>query len=406
LERLGTTMQDVAKSTFEGSGQKNISIGIIAWNEEKGIRKTLESLFQQSLFEKLSERGMACEVVCVANGCTDNTAKVAAEVFAEQNASHRFRHAFICRPLDVKERGKINAWNLYVHRVSAPEAEFLFLMDADITFLHADTLWNMVVALMENSTASISTDRPEKSISFKQKKSLFEKVSLRTSQMTQSADAQLCGQLYCIRSEIARRIFLPRDLGACEDGFIKWIVCTDFLTNPSNPQRILIAKDAAHSFDAYTSLSAIMRNQKRQMIGQTVVHLLIDDYLKTLSLSERLNLGATLREKEMLDPLWLKRLIGEYIRQTRHFWQLIPGVVGLRFKRLAKLKGLRKIACLPAATAGFVVSMIACFRAYSFLKQGSTDYWPHGKSSASNSSGGLSGSLAGAGLSHQLRPTK
>ncbi|EEF63228.1 glycosyltransferase family 2 protein [Pedosphaera parvula] len=387
-------MQNAEISISNKVADKLISIGIIAWNEEKGIRATLESLFQQSLFQRLGERGLSCEIVCVANGCTDNTPKVAAQVFAEYSAAHEFRHTFTCRPLDVKERGKINAWNLYVHSLSASEAQFLFLMDADIKFLHPDTLWNMVDALQENETASIATDRPEKSISFKQDKSLFEKISLRVSQMTQAGDAQLCGQLYCIRSVIARRIYLPRDLGACEDGFIKWVVCTDFITKPLNPQRIIIAKDAAHVFDAYTSPSAILRNQKRQMIGQTVVHILIDDYLKTLTVPERLNLAVALREKESADPQWLQRLIGDYIQQTKHFWQLIPGLAGMRFKRIAKLKGLGKVVYLPTAIAGFAVSMIACFNAYGFLKQGSTNYWPHGKSPASNSAGGLPEGLA------------
>ena len=48
--------------------------------------------------------------------------------------------------------------------------------------------------------------------------------------MTGSASAQLCGQLYCIRAEVARNIYLPKDLCACDDGFIKALVCTDFLT--------------------------------------------------------------------------------------------------------------------------------------------------------------------------------
>jgi hypothetical protein len=35
-----------------------ISIAVRAWNEESVIRRTLESLFEQSLLEELSTRGM------------------------------------------------------------------------------------------------------------------------------------------------------------------------------------------------------------------------------------------------------------------------------------------------------------------------------------------------------------
>src|SRR5262249_41504251 len=153
-------------------------------------------------------------------------------------------------------------------------------------------------------------------------------------------------------------------------------------TTRLNTSRIIIARDAAHSFDAYTSPSAILRNQKRQMIGQVVVHLLVDEYLKTLEVSERMELAATLKEKEQSDPLWLKRFIGDYRRRTRHFWQLIPGLVSFRFKRLARLHGLKKIACFPIAMAGLGVALFSCHQAYAFLKQGTTDYWPHGKSPA------------------------
>jgi hypothetical protein len=83
---------------------------------------------------------------------------------------------------------------------------------------------------------------------------------------------------------------------------------------------------------------------------------------------------------ERSDPLWLKRLIGDHLRRTPHFWQLFPGIATFRFRRLARQKGAKKVAYLPAAVAGFVVTMIACSRAHRFLREGYTDYWPDTKS--------------------------
>src|ERR1700693_4491213 len=71
-----------------------ISIAVRAWNEEAVIRRTLESLFEQSLFEELSLRGESCEVLCIPHGCTDRTADIAAAVFAEQEKAHPFADAF------------------------------------------------------------------------------------------------------------------------------------------------------------------------------------------------------------------------------------------------------------------------------------------------------------------------
>src|SRR3954452_17511930 len=135
----------------------------------------------------------------------------------------------------------------------------------------------MLIALEQNARASVSVDRPCKDIQFKSNKSLRERLSLATSQATLSAEAQLCGQLYCIRAEVARKIYLPKDLAACEDGFIKALVCTDSLTRPLAPERIQVAEGAAHTFEAYTSFPVILRNQRRQIMGQTIVHILVDD---------------------------------------------------------------------------------------------------------------------------------
>src|SRR5207248_9873172 len=137
---------------------------------------------------------------------------------------------------------------------------------------------------------------------------LLDRLSLATTDMTRQIDGQMTGQLYCIRAEVARRIWLPKDLGAPDDGFIKAIVCTDFFTDDLLPRRIRVAPRASHIFEAYRSPFEVLNNQKRQMIGQTTVHLLVDHYLKNLPLERRLDLATTLRQNDESDPDWLKRL--------------------------------------------------------------------------------------------------
>ena len=352
-----------------------LSIGILAWNEEEAIGATLASLFEQSLFSDLSKRNLRAEIICLANGCTDNTAAIAARVFAENVRGHPFKEVFSARTVEIKKRGKTHAWNLFVHRLSAKEAPFLLLMDGDIVIHRPNTLWNMYLALADNPEASVAVDQPIKDIALRLKKSLLDKISLGTSEMTRTAPAQLSGQLYCIKASVARNIYLPRDL-LTEDGFIKAVVCTDFLTRAPWPGRIQLAKDAAHIFQAYTAIPDILKNQKRQMIAQTMVHLLVDRYLKNLPLVERLDLAQTLKKEENADPLWLKRLIGEHLRRTKHFWRLFPGLLTFRFERLGKLAGAKKVTQFPAALVGFFITLVGCWQAHRFLKQGCTDYWP------------------------------
>jgi glycosyltransferase involved in cell wall biosynthesis len=360
----------------EHSTSPLVSIGIIAWNEEQGIGAMLESVFQQTLFAELARRGRHCEILCVTNGCTDRTPEVVAEIFARKSREHPEAANFSCRVMNVSQRGKINSWNRFVHTFSARDAKYLFLMDADILIHPRETLWNMVNTLEKNLEASVSVDLPRKDIAFKPRKTFWERMSLGASQMTGSASAQLCGQLYCIRAEVARNIYLPKDLCACDDGFIKALVCTDFLTHQVWPWRIVAAPDAAHTFEAYVSPAGILKNQKRQMIGQTIVHVLVDNYLNKLPVVQRTKLADALSAKEQADPDWLKRLISEHLRRTRFWWRLYPGLLSHRFKRLTALGWFKRIACFPAALAGFFVALVSSFMAYKSLKKGATDYWP------------------------------
>ncbi|HMJ65454.1 MAG TPA: glycosyltransferase family 2 protein [Candidatus Binatia bacterium] len=364
----------------KGTGAIRLSIGIIVRNEQDAIGAMLESLFRQTLFEELTKRGWLCEIICVANGCTDNTVEIAQKMFQEQSASHPFAEAFQCQVVPLARPGKLHAWNQFVHRLSAREAECLILSDGDIVVHNPATLWNMYATLQTNKSASVATDEPLKDISFRRSKTWRERISLATSRMTQSLPAQLSGQLYCIRTPVARNIYLPRDLMACEDGFIKTLVCTFFLTRPGVPSRVMRAADASHVFQAYMGLLEILRNQKRQMIGQTIVHVLVDEYLPTLRLEERLNLAETLHDKDRFDPDWLRRLIRAHMQRTRHFWHLFPDALSFRFMRLDGIKGFHKLAHLPAGILGLGISVFSCWLAYHFLKDGFETYWPDTKS--------------------------
>ncbi len=358
-----------------------LSIGIMAWNEENSIRATLESLFRQSVFERLSARHLQCEIIVVANACTDRTAAVTRELFEHMEHTHEWADGFTARVIDIPEPGKANAWNRFIHEFSAVETRFICSMDADIVFHHRDTIYNLMAILERRPHVPASTGKQVKDLVFKARKTWRERISLATSSMGGGEQGKICGQLYCLRASVARNLFIPRDLGATEDGFIKEIVCTDFLTRASDPGRVAFASDAAHIFGAYVTPREVLNNQKRQMIGQTTVHVLVE-YLKTLSWHDRLNLADTLRRHEARDPDWLKKLVAAHLRRSRFFWQLFPGILSFRFKRLLKMPGARKVTHLPAATAGFVVTLIACARAHRTLRKGLTHYWPKAKREA------------------------
>ncbi len=366
----------MTRNALNASTEPAVSIGIFAWNEERSIGRMLQSLFDQSLFARLQRRGNLCEIMVVANGCTDGTCQIAEEIFERQNRVHPAANAFSARAINLPERGKFHAWNRFVHALSAKSARHLFLMDADIVIRQPDTLLNMLRVLETDSWANIAVDRPRKDLEFKARKSCRDRLSLSAAQLTASASAQLCAQLYGIRSDCARNIYLPKDLGACEDGFIKALVCTDFLEHEVWLDRLKIAPNAEHTFEAYTSPLAILKNQKRQIIGQTMVHIVVDKFLRTLAPSERRQLAHTLETKDTSDPSWLKRLLAAHLQSARFCWRLYPGLAAQRFRHLAKLSYVRRVSCLPAATLSSAMTLLASFLAWRTLKSGCTDYWP------------------------------
>ena len=351
-----------------------ISIAVRAWNEEAVIRRTLESLFEQSLFKELSARGECCEVLCIPNGCTDRTAEIATAVFAEQEKSHPFAATFAASVRDMREAGRNHTWNAFVHGLSRPEAEFLFLMDSDILFNQRETLFNMYRALLENSDARIASDQPIKDVSLKPLKSWRDRISLATSEMNGAIQGRMTGQLYGIRAEVARRLYLPKELGI-DDGFIKAIVCTDFFSNELNPARIVVAENASHVYEAYTATGELLKNKKRQMIGQTIVHVVLE-YLKTLPLRQRAHLADTLRRKEEASPDWVARLIAEHLHRVRFFWRLFPDAASFRFKRWWRMRGMKRLTHLPATLVGFAMTMLACAQAYRHFRRGKMHFWP------------------------------
>jgi hypothetical protein len=279
----------------------------------------------------------------------------------------------------IPERGKNNAWNQFVHKFSAPQASVLFMMDADIHLHQPETLWRMLQTLEDSAEANIVVDRPCKHLAFKRRKSLMERLSLGAAQTTLAGEGQLCAQLYGIRSQTARSIYLPKDLAASDDGFIKCLACTDMLAHEVWPRRIAKADGAEHTFEAYTSIASLLKNQKRQALGQAIVHVLVDRELKSWPLGQRLRMAETLKAKDAADPQWLKRLLAQHLSRVRFFWRLYPGLLKQRFRWLSKLSWSKRLLCLPAAIAGCVGSLLGAWLAFRALKKGCTDYWPKAK---------------------------
>jgi hypothetical protein len=143
------------------------------------------------------------------------------------------------RVADIPEPGKNNAWNRFVHEFSAREARYICLMDADIIFDSPTRSSSSSGSSSATRTWGGASDCPRKRHRRQGAPFARERLSLAASDMTDSIEGRLNGMLYCLRAGIARNFYLPRDLGATDDGFFKAAICTDFFRAPVDPSRVV-----------------------------------------------------------------------------------------------------------------------------------------------------------------------
>ncbi len=326
-----------------------ISIGILAWNEERSIATTIASLGAQTLLAKAPAAGREIEILVVPNGCTDRTASVAAAALEELRQRYPFLNASVH---ELVTPGKINAWNTFTHRLSDPASAFLILMDADIELVGDRTLENMVAALEADAHALIATDRPIKHIDLKPSRSLIEKLLSGAGEMTRSAPGQLTGQLYCARAAALRELVMPEGL-IVEDGFIKQMICSEGYAKAPDNSRLVRARDAAHIFECYTSPAAVFHHQVRQAVGQTIYSYLRDD-LRRPDVPKPV--FAELRRRSAANPAWLADLVKSCVAR-RGWWVMDTASITMRWRRVRNARGLAKIRFAAIALVALCVDL-------------------------------------------------
>ncbi|VXD11323.1 conserved hypothetical protein [Planktothrix serta PCC 8927] len=346
----------------------NISIGILAYNEADFIPKMLDSLFQQSLFTQPNP-DLDIKIYVIPNACTDQTASIAATTL--ENLVKPDIHTHVKWSIyEIERPGKSNAWNEFVHRFSNPNADYLFLMDADITILNPQTLTSMLQLLETSSETWIAMDKPIKDVSLKTNKNplefLSEKVSsLSGNKASEGKPSWLCGQLYLGRANIMRRIWLPKTLPT-QDSFLYSMIVTNGFKEAENPERVIQAPSASHIFEAYTSISSLLRHQKWLMIGQIVGELVSESFLNQ---KDQEDIGTMIKNHNEKDPLWLDEMVQKMIANKS--WWLIPNfILTRRFKSLANKSFFKAILFLPLACVAFGVDLWVAFQANSALHKG------------------------------------
>ncbi len=336
-----------------------ISIGMLAYNEASGIRQTLESFLQQSIFRS-TDRQFEIEIIAVPNGCRDQTAAIMRQTLGQ-----------IINPTDyprvtwqvheLTRPGKSNAWNHYVHQFSDPQAAYLFLVDADILFPDHHTLLPLLDLLERSPTVGVTVDQPIKNVVLKPHKNLIDHLSTVVSQLSGSSGAAwLCGQLYCARAVLLRQIYIPAALPA-QDAFLYEMLTTDCLTAPQQRDRIARAPDTLHVFEAYTHPQKLLKHERLMLIAKITNALVFEQLNGVLRhATERQSAASLCREWDQQNPQWVKHLVRAK-RRDQSGWFVPSAFWQRRFINLSGKPLLKRLCLLPLAILAMAVDVFVLY---------------------------------------------
>lgn len=332
-----------------------ISIGILARNERDRIGRCIESICRQDLVRGSADALASVELVCVPNGCTDDTAAVAERALAAAPVG------VACRVCIVERAGKANAWNRFVHELSDPLAELLILVDGDVCLTEPHVLSHLARALKESSNAWVSVPQLADSWGTGPRLGFIHRwrgaVSINRLG-DPNAPHRVPGCLYCARSHVLRRFWLPDGMVG-EDSFLTALVLTDlFRSREVVRGRVVQSPGAIVAHDGVRNPRLVWLNRRREYVTGGVNSILYT-YLWA-KVGPDADAGVILTRNQNLDPRWFRRLLDQDLTQMRR-WVIPRGVIQPYISRFGRMPLWRLLLASP------LVLMIILFEWTAFL---------------------------------------
>ncbi len=334
----------------------------MAHNEERAIGATLSSLLAQSVF---ADPALAKDLIIVANGCSDATVARAQAAIAGLSSPNT-----AARVVDVREPGKANAWNIFIHRESAPDTDIFVLLDADIEFASPDAIEKLIAKLDADADVLVAPDQPVKR--FSEGGGPLKPFIRALQKSGGDGDHALSGQLYAARASALRAIVMPTGI-VVEDGFLRAMILTQSFSTSEIRKRITRAPGVRHFYAPYENFGDIWKYERRQAAGTTINRWIYDAFRDWRA--NGLEIRAETMRRNAEDPQWLDRLIAERVAGAGVI--AAPRRYVLRRLRQNDNWGLKNILKAPLIAAAIVYDVAVAFAASEQLRkraQGST-HW-------------------------------
>ncbi len=347
------------------SGRFRIDIGIFAHNEQKRISDVICDLAAQ---HALAEGAALTDVHVLANGCSDETvtrAKAAISALPE-NVQSAFRVH------DLPMPGKSRTWNSFVHTLSRPEADLLILGDGDIRIPQRDVLSILYATFAGRPDLRVATSRPVKDLERSDSRlSLVERAILAGGGALNDWRTSICGQLYAIRANAARSVWMPVGLPV-EDGFLRAMVLTDCLTRPEDLRRIDGDEAVWHEYASERTLPGLVRHQTRIVVGSAVNAMLFAVLRRD---APDLEAAQTILKTAAEDHAWLART--ERRELPRWPYGYVPfSILTKRLSRVFQNGPPRRPSAIVSFGAGLVLdALVYLLATVRMARSGGAGHW-------------------------------
>jgi len=191
---------------------KLLPVVILAHNEEKFIRKAVESLLNQE-----TPNGFFSKVLVAANGCNDRTEEIVNDLSEEYPKKVDL--------ISMEEKGKTKAINKvikYLEQISTHDLliPFVIFLDADCEFVDKEALTNFVKRLQQNSQLCAVAADCVPDVVFDSRKDMTANVYRATYGLGELLRINsISGMCYGIRLDILKKIDFP-DFQFAEDMYL------------------------------------------------------------------------------------------------------------------------------------------------------------------------------------------
>lgn len=176
-----------------------VSVGIPSYNEESNIKTILGNVVRSNL------NSIDIVEIIISDDSTDDTPDVVKQFKHDYSNKIIFLH-------DNKRRGAANAWNNIIQHASG---EIIVLYDADV--IPDPNCTVELVGKINNSVGICASNaKPVKDVGIPAKGTMFVSEWLESVRKKQLSEYTVMGRGLSIRSDIAKKISIPKDLIAID----------------------------------------------------------------------------------------------------------------------------------------------------------------------------------------------